>query len=1246
MAEHFIYSGSLPEGAHSYVTREADRDLYQKLSEGKFCYVLNTRQSGKSSLRVRTMSRLREEECACVAIDLTMIGCQLTLEQWYVSLLDTLIVDLGLDCDCGDWWESQTLLSPLSRFQRFIEIEILVRVNRPVVIFIDEIDYVLSLPFPTEDFFAFIRGCYNKRVDIPAYNRLTFCFLGVESPYGLMPDKQRTPFNIGKAITLRGFQFDEVSPLIAGLIGKVDDPDSVMREILYWTGGQPFLTQKLCHLIVENSESKTNIENLIKTNILWNWEAQDEPIHLRTIRDRVLDDDRNSGRLLSLYQQIIEESKVHLDGSSEQLILRLTGLVVQDQRFLQAHNPIYLSIFNSEWVEQNLARLRPYTSSLASWLASKGDETHLLRGEILTEVRDWASDKNLPLIDFRYLEASQEFESKQQLKREKTEAKRILDNANRAAKKRLGIALLISGIIISGSLVSLSLARAKVEGLQEDAKTANMEKIQAQSETRTANKDVKLARIQEQEAVNSAVIAGKNLKSARKFLSVAQRHLRTASLTVLKSKQEAKKASLQSELARHSAKKSRNEQLIAEQKTAIARKGIEIERDSLKRIEYFHLAEMDNFVKIMQNAIQLYKMVRNEKLLVKYPAFSPILALQKSLEKISQINQLDIPEKVLSVGYSSELKYIATGGNDGQVRLWDERGRPLANWDTNHGKILGISFSPNQKHFSTVGLDGNLYTWDFSGKKIATWKVHEGAATSVSYSPDGEMIATGGQDGFVRIWEIAGTKLKQWQAYKPGRLIHWSEVPNGVRLSFHKNGYQIATTGPYSGNNISYMQADGTWRETQVRIWNLEGEQQDSISLGKEIFGLSYSNKIDYLATADDVVNAAVRTPSGKLLTKFIGSRNGGVLDIEVGSDGRKLVTTGSDGIARIWDLQKKLKKSEVSWKAYEKGPRTSVKWDMRFSTDENILATLKSWSKTEIGKFRIWDLSLPIQNNLVANIDGVESFTFDRYRTNWILGMKNGNVQFWNLNGKKRVSKWPVHKGLVTSVSVSRNGKYLVSVGKDKIIRLWSLLGKSKPQLKKEWKEGSWALISPDAQHIAALNTKKYLRVWHISGELKFEKKLHVPDPKRIAFSPDGTLLAVSTDDSTAPVRIMNLSGKVLSRIIPPGQQRVAQVHFSSDGQKIITAGIDSDPSARLWSLTGQQVAQFDVHPSGSGPWVIGVSLSTDNKVLATMDDPYSRVRIWRVRSLHQLIIQGCIWLKDYQTSHPDLPKFCPLQK
>ncbi|MGL5793875.1 MAG: AAA-like domain-containing protein, partial [Waterburya sp.] len=63
--------GSLASNSPCYVERKADRELEKALKQGQFCYVLNSRQMGKSSLRVRAMSKLQAEGKVCIFVDLT-----------------------------------------------------------------------------------------------------------------------------------------------------------------------------------------------------------------------------------------------------------------------------------------------------------------------------------------------------------------------------------------------------------------------------------------------------------------------------------------------------------------------------------------------------------------------------------------------------------------------------------------------------------------------------------------------------------------------------------------------------------------------------------------------------------------------------------------------------------------------------------------------------------------------------------------------------------------------------------------------------------------------------------------------------------------------------------------------------------------------------------------------------------------------------------------------------------------------
>src|SRR5215510_6423675 len=133
----FVTGGTLSRDAQSYVTRQADDDLYAGLTQGEFCYVLTSRQIGKSSLMVRTAARLREAGAGVVLLDLTAIGQNLTAEQWYGGLLTQMGQQLELDDELEEFWDAHPKLGPLQRWMQAIRIILLPRYPGPVVIFVD-----------------------------------------------------------------------------------------------------------------------------------------------------------------------------------------------------------------------------------------------------------------------------------------------------------------------------------------------------------------------------------------------------------------------------------------------------------------------------------------------------------------------------------------------------------------------------------------------------------------------------------------------------------------------------------------------------------------------------------------------------------------------------------------------------------------------------------------------------------------------------------------------------------------------------------------------------------------------------------------------------------------------------------------------------------------------------------------------------------------------------------------------------
>jgi len=350
----FVAGGTLRPNSPSYVKRPADDELFELALAGQFCYVLTARQLGKSSLMIRTAQRLQEQGVSTAIIDLTQIGTDVGVEQWYLGLLKHLKSQLKLSVDLEAWWAERASLGAVQRFTDFLHDVVLAEIEGPVVIFVDEIDTTLNLDF-SDDFFAAIRFTYNARATDPIYNRLTFVLLGVATPADLIKDRSRTPFNIGQGIDLREFSREDAQILQQGLKAACPEQgDAIFARIFYWTNGHPYLTQKLCLAVAEMGDGRwTNerVDELVEKLFLS--EGAREETNLQFVRDRISASPQQR-RLLTLYRKVYEGKGIPEDERSlEQSRLKLFGLVQAEKGVLKVRNKIYRQAFDLDWIKAN-----------------------------------------------------------------------------------------------------------------------------------------------------------------------------------------------------------------------------------------------------------------------------------------------------------------------------------------------------------------------------------------------------------------------------------------------------------------------------------------------------------------------------------------------------------------------------------------------------------------------------------------------------------------------------------------------------------------------------------------------------------------------------------------------------------------------------------------------------------------------------------------------------------------------------
>ncbi|NJK52444.1 MAG: hypothetical protein HC936_05705 [Leptolyngbyaceae cyanobacterium SU_3_3] len=178
---------------------------------------------------------------------------------------------------------------------------------------------------------------------------------------------------------------------------------------------------------------------------------------------------------------------------------------------------------------------------------------------------------------------------------------------------------------------------------------------------------------------------------------------------------------------------------------------------------------------------ELQEKVSDGRPLEKYPAFSPIVALQTILSNIQEQNQIKLPRGYSA--FSSDHTQIATAEKDGHIRLWNLAGQLITEFKVTSSGIRSLKFSPNNSQIVILGEDGIVRLWTATGRFITQFDVSEDSENQdgekrtpgdIAFTPDGKRIAT--FFGKIRLWTLEGQlvaelKIEPDEALLSGILV-------------------------------------------------------------------------------------------------------------------------------------------------------------------------------------------------------------------------------------------------------------------------------------------------------------------------------------------------------------------------------------------------------------------------------------------------------------------------------------------
>ena len=368
-----------------------------------------------------------------------------------------------------------------------------------------------------------------------------------------------------------------------------------------------------------------------------------------------------------------------------------------------------------------------------------------------------------------------------------------------------------------------------------------------------------------------------------------------------------------------------------------------------------------------------------------------------------------------SVAFSPDGKTLATGSDDGTVRLWDvATGHQIGDPLTGHtGAVQSVAFSPDGKTLASGGDDGTVRLWDVatgrhrqpltghtgasgrwrSARTARPWPAaatttrcgcgtwppasqigksltgHTGMVDSVAFSPDGKTLATGSDDGTVRLWDVA-----------TGHQI-------GNPLTGHTG---VGLFGGVQPGRQDPGHRQRRWHGPAVGCGHRPPDRQPPHRPHRRIFSVAFS-------------------PDGKTLAS--GSR---------------------DGTVRLWDVAT----------GHQIGNpltgHTGSVWSVAFSPDGKTLA-----SGGDDGTVRLWDVATghQIGDPLTGHTGSVWSVAFSPDGKTLATGSDDGTVRLWDVaTGHQIGDPLTGHTGSVRSVAFSPDGKTLASGGDDDTVRLWDV--------------------------------------------------------------------------------------------------------------------------------------------------------------------------------------------------------------
>ncbi|MEM1291491.1 MAG: AAA-like domain-containing protein [Cyanobacteria bacterium P01_H01_bin.162] len=1241
----FVSGGTVQAGGGVYVSRQADQELLALCRSSAFAYVLTPRQMGKSSLMVRTAEVLKEQCIRTATVDLTKIGTQLAAEAWYLGLLTTIARPLGLVRQLMPWWKAHQHLGVTQRFTEFVEEVLLTEIAEQVVIFIDEIDTTLNLDF-TDDFFIAIRSFYLARAENPDFTRLSFVLFGVATPSDLIRNPQRTPFNIGQRVDLTDFTFVEAQPLANEFNLPEADSEQLLQWVMNWTGGHPYLTQRLCGALAEENRTDwTEFAVAAVVSRIFLGAASKQDTNLQFVRDMLTRRSPDLTGGLTVYRQVLQNRELVPD-EEQSLVkshLKLSGIVKrrEDDAMLLVRNPIYREVFDRIWIREHLP---------VNWVKQLR-KAAIVSGIIFS----------VGMVPLGAIAAYQW---------------RVVLDQSKQLTKALGEA---------------EVAREEAEQARQDEEN---QRQRAEHEEETATRawiKTQAERDRADEARIKAVEAQQAETEQRQQAEQARAAEADQRLIAVRAKNQAETLAVAEAQQRRIAEEQRTlaeeQQTLAEQLALVAG----LKEQSIRGQSYLDTARATEGLVLTMHAT-----IESRSLPPDIPpeVAADVRAVTESalFEASEAVKERMIfrgePTNFSATAFSPDDELMVSGDLDGNLRLWDMQGNQINDFSGFHeGAVVAIAFTADGTRIVSLGQNGIIKLWQQDGQLLEESKTTTNfEVLRASFSANGQTVIASLADGSIATKSLDDQDWQEWLIAEPQvRILNASLDENDTlveaatsrlsgpqdRQSFTGNEGEIVSIEAMNndlefnlvvrddsgdvvtqGSSPIYatLPADGSYEVTTTAVG--ENEEFTSEPYRLRVNRIQYDDEPIYqergaLESTDEIARGDRRQDVHRFQGQA-GQEISIALTTEEFDPYLRLENSDGDFIQEETEYiapneSTNLASSFLRIKLPEDGTYRIIVTPFEAPEDNLELQALEGSYELQVSAGEHIEpsileisgqLQIPVSRGDSYVIEGEKEPPFrvftssdERFTPYLQLRDNNGEIVLQNygeLDGSiledgtyqlEVISdsdtggnyNLVVNPEKINDIDISPDGRYLATALSDGRIKLWNSEGALLGEVSGQTHQGEVLAVafSADGQTVVSGGQDGTIRLWNLAGEaIRDPLRGHNGDVLAVEFSADNQRIVSSGRDGT--IRLWSPEGRALGQPFRGHADRVTGIQFSHDGQHVISRG--RDQTVRIWAADVS--APFQGH-SGE---VLDAAFSPDGKLIASSGAD-GTVRLWNLQ-------------------------------